>query len=192
MVDDDQIDVLPGQPSRFLVGRGAAVQCDDQRRFFGREDAVEPLAAEAVSLRLPQRQEVACLEAVGREETVHDGEGSYAVHIVVPVEHNLFARSHSLRQALRGAFHAGGGQRIGQAGQPRVEKVFRLPRIGHGTRGQQGGEERGQAEFTGESFGDGGIRGIPRLPARRRHEAKVRVWGARKQCAGLRACVVGG
>ena len=174
VIQDNHVNALGLQPSRFVLRGGATVHCDEQGNRPFREAAQEALPGEAITFLHAERQKTPGGQAIGLEQRVQQGQTGHAIHVVVAKEHHGFPGIHRLQQAGHGRLHVREGKRVAEFLQFGIEEPLGgLPSIDAALR-EQAAHQRGLAAL------------IQRCQTIRLHRAQVPLGRHRHKMSKLR------
>lgn len=127
VVDDDDIDAVVAEGFDFVEGDGAAVDGDEEVGFGAfLHAAVDGGGGEAVAFGGAFGDEVPGFDAVGVEDTAHDGDGGDAIDVVVAEEEDFFFAVDGEEDALDGEVHFMDFERVGEVAEAWAEERFEV------------------------------------------------------------------
>ncbi len=85
MINDHKFDAPLRQPRRLLVRRSPTIQGHNKRRTMRGKNAVQPLPAQSIPLRIALRQKNIRLQSQSRKKPMQNGQRRDAVHIIIAV-----------------------------------------------------------------------------------------------------------
>jgi nucleotide-binding universal stress UspA family protein len=126
VIQNEDVDTAGANGFNLFAGICSAVDSDEEAGIVLLEASLHPAQAETVTLLDAVREEARDAGAKGGEESFQQGEGGYAVHIIVAIENDLLICLNSLEHPPGGGFHLAEEEGIAQVFQPGLKEIGSL------------------------------------------------------------------